>query len=255
MRATGDYHMHTTHSDGRATVAEMVEAGRRAGLLEMAITDHGPRNIGVGVASPATYRRIRLEAREAEAAGGPRVLLGAEADVLGLEGQIDLPEEVYRELDILLVGLHPYVWPADAAGGWLVAGNALSRWSRRVRESVRRANTEALCRCLYRHPVDVVTHPGLGMPVDVAEVARACARTGTAYEVNVGHLFQTVEELRVAAAEGACFIVNSDAHFPASVGKLEEGLRLLEEAGVPPERVLNTPAGGGLARRNHPRRH
>ncbi|MDR7402957.1 MAG: PHP domain-containing protein [Armatimonadota bacterium] len=249
MLVTGDYHMHTTYSDGRATVAEMVAAGRRAGLAEVAITDHGPRNIGVGVASPATYRRIRQEVREAETPGGPRVLLGAEADVLGREGQIDLPEEVYRELDILLVGLHPFVWPADAAGGWLVAGNALSRWSRRVWERVRRANTEALCRCLSRHPVDVVTHPGLGMPVDVAAVARACARTGTAYEVNVGHLYQTVDELRVAAAEGAFFIVNSDAHFPASVGRLDAGLRLLAEAGVPPERVLNTPAGGGLGGR------
>jgi putative hydrolase len=44
-----DYHVHTNHSDGCAGAAAMIDAARRAGLAEVALTDHGPRNIGVGV--------------------------------------------------------------------------------------------------------------------------------------------------------------------------------------------------------------
>ncbi len=36
----GDLHMHTTESDGRATLAEMAEAARERGLDYIAITDH-----------------------------------------------------------------------------------------------------------------------------------------------------------------------------------------------------------------------
>ncbi|MHB1126895.1 MAG: PHP domain-containing protein [Bacillota bacterium] len=241
MKIFADYHMHSKYSDGRSTIGEMMAAAQAKGLEEIAITDHGPRNIGVGVAGLETYHRIKEELQELNRASeGLKVLAGAEADVIGLDGEIDVPEKIYRELDVLLVGLHPYVWPASVVDGInIVVNNQLKNISSALYRKVVNDNTKALNECMYRHPVTAVTHPGLGMPVNIPEVARACAQTETAYEVNTGHDYQSVEELKIAAREGVQFILSSDAHYTDTVGNLEKGLELLIEAGVPTERIVN----------------
>ncbi|MHB1420119.1 MAG: PHP domain-containing protein [Bacillota bacterium] len=241
MKIFADYHMHTKYSDGRASIAEMYTAARAKGLEEIAITDHGPRNIGTGVSGLQTYQRIKKELQELNRDGAwPKALAGAEADVIGRNGDIDVPEKTYRELDVLLVGLHPYVWPASINDGLnLVVNNQLQKYSAALHRKVANDNTKALVECMYRHPVTAITHPGLGMPIDIPEVARACAQTETAYEVNTGHDFQSVEELKIASREGTNFILNSDAHFTDTVGDLEKGLELLLKAEVTPERILN----------------
>lgn len=239
MRFLGDYHLHTRYSDGRATMREMVEAARAKGLAEVAITDHGPRTIRIGVRQADTYLAIKSEAellnRELD---DIKILVGAEASVTGLNGEIDVPADIYQRLDRLLVGLHPYVRPHLSGIGMLV-GNPLRRLSKEFYRKAMNTNTKALVEVMNRHPVDVITHPGLVMPVDVGEVARACARRETFFEVNTGHLYQTPAEIRVAAKEGVKFILNSDAHFPETVGRLEQGLAILHEAGVPLEQIVN----------------
>ncbi|WP_258360925.1 PHP domain-containing protein [Moorella sulfitireducens] len=234
-----DYHVHTSNSDGRAGAGDMVAAACRAGLEEVALTDHGPRNIGVGTSSAGVFLRLKRKVATWQSPG-IRVLVGAEANVVGLKGEIDIPAAVYRQLDLLLVGLHPYVLPRDwPAARELVLANLLQERGRRWRERAIEANTRALMAALEKHPVFCVTHPGLGMPVDVESLARACARTGTFWEINVGHLYQHPRELAMAASYGVRFVVNSDAHQPATVGRLEEGWRLLRAAGVPLEQVIN----------------
>lgn len=234
-----DYHVHTRRSDGRASAEVMVAAARQAGLEEVALTDHGPRNIGVGVNAGGVYLRLKQKVAVWESPG-IQVLVGAEANIIGLNGEIDLPAAVYRQLDLLLVGLHPYVLPRNfQAARDLVLANQLQGRSRRWRERAVEANTRTLIAALDKHPIFGITHPGLGMPVDIEPLARACVRTGTLWEVNVGHLYQRPEELARAARCGVRFVVNSDAHQPATVGRLEEGWELLRAAGVPPEQVVN----------------
>lgn len=235
----GDYHVHTRNSDGRAAARDMVAAARRAGLEEVALTDHGPRNIGVGVNAANVFLRLKKKVAGWDTPD-IRVLVGAEANIVGLNGEIDIPAAVYRQLDLLLVGLHPYVLPRDwATARELVLANQLQGRSRRWRERAMEANTRALTAALEKHPVFCITHPGLEMPVDIEPLARVCARTGTLWEVNVGHCYQRPQELARVARWGVRFVVNSDAHQPATVGRLEEGWRLLRAAGVPPEQVIN----------------
>ncbi|MEW6663015.1 MAG: PHP domain-containing protein [Bacillota bacterium] len=239
MRFTGDYHMHTRYSDGRATMREMVEAARAKGLEEVAITDHGPHTIRIGVRQANTYLAIKSEAKLLnKELDNIKILVGAEASVTGVNGEIDVPPDIYQRLDRLLVGLHPYVWPHLSGIGMLV-GNPLRRLSKGLYQKAMNTNTKALVEVMNQHPVDVITHPGLDMPVDIGEVARACAKTDTFFEFNTGHFYQTPEEIRVAAKEGVKFILNSDAHFPETVGQLEQGLAVLEQAGVPVEQIVN----------------
>lgn len=241
MKIIGDFHTHSTYSDGRNTIVEMVDAARARGLKIIGVTDHGPANIGTGVRSPATYLLIKEEIGQLQKKRPDiKILLGAEADITGRDGSIDIPEEIISELDYLMVGLHPYVWPKGFSDGLSFSlpnlmgmmFDGCSRWAAGI-------NTQALVAAVNRYPVRVVTHPGLGMAVDVEKLAAACAARDAAYEINVGHNFQTVGEIKRAAECGVKFIINSDSHFTRSVGVLDSGLALLTHAQVPPAQVMN----------------
>lgn len=241
MKFSGDYHMHSTYSDGRFSVREMVNAGRQKGLKVMAITDHGPHNVGFGVKNAATFLEVKKELnRLGNEYEDIRLLCGCEADITGLDGEIDVPPDIYRQLDVLIVGLHPLARPEKLTDIWsLNVRNQCWRVSKGTRRKVTNSNTKTLLAAMDKQPIDIISHPGLGMPIDVPEVARACARHGTFYEINTGHSFPPVEDVRLALQEGPDFIVDSDAHFTASVGMLEYGSSVLEQAGVPLDRIAN----------------
>lgn len=242
MEIWGDYHTHTVYSDGRGTVLENVLAAKEKGLKEVGITDHGPRNVGVGVERAETFLVIQAEARRInECFDRPWVLVGAEADVIDVDGALDVPRSIARELDLLIAGLHPYVLPAKAQGFTdFIVPNQLKAWSRWQQEKARNVNTKALIEAINRYPVDIVSHPDLQMPVDLEELARACVRCGVAMEINTGHRYDRREVAMAALKEGAEVVVNSDAHFPEMVGELEEGLLLLQKINFPPEKIRNT---------------
>jgi DNA polymerase (family 10) len=102
----GDLHMHTTATDGRATLEEMVEAARQRGHEYIAITDHSKR---VTMAKGLDARRLRAEwkaidklARKIE---GLTILKGIELDILE-NGQLDLPDDVLQEADWVVASIH-----------------------------------------------------------------------------------------------------------------------------------------------------
>ncbi|HWI54505.1 MAG TPA: PHP domain-containing protein [Desulfobacteria bacterium] len=241
MEFYADWHTHSKYSDGRGTIAENVVAAIDKGLEELAITDHGPSNIGVGVETPGTYLKIKEEIRALnEKFPEIKVKTGAEADIVGLDGAIDIPHEIARSLDILIVGMHPYVVPSEMEGAWSIVGvNQLAKLSGDARDKARVNNTKALKEVVSNYDVDFISHPDLQMPVDISELAAFCAAHDTALEINTGHNYDKEELVRTALKEGVNFVVNSDAHYPSTVGNLSSGGELLEKFKVPVERVLN----------------
>lgn len=248
MRLFADYHTHTTYSDGRGTPAENIAAAAQKGLKEVAITDHGPKGIGIGVASPETFLAIKeevagLSGRFPEI----KALVGAEAAVTGRDGRLDLPGDIIDRLDLLIAGLHPYYIPEtlDDALNYTLP-NLLCKVSRSCREKVRSTNTKALVETVNRYRVDIVSHPDLMLPADPDELARACAARGTALEVNTGHHYNKEETVRAARRHGCTLAINSDAHYPETVGELASGAALVERLGFPPEKVINAVLQGEL---------
>jgi len=220
----------------------MVEAARLKGLKEVGIADHGPANIGTGVKTAETYLKIKDEVQKlSDTFPGLKILVGAEANIVGLAGELDINNRVIKELDYLLVGLHPYVKPDDLKTAWnYVLRNQLVKIYKGLKEKVKNINTKTLIDSLYKYNVLAVTHPGLKMDVDYQELTRACIKTNTALEINTGHYFPGISELLAIADSGVNFIVNSDAHFPETVGEFDYGSYILTKVGIPEERVLNS---------------
>jgi DNA polymerase (family 10) len=103
----GDLHMHTTATDGQATLEEMVEAARRRGLRYIAITDHSQR---VSMARGLDSQRLLAQWQEIDQLnrnldGDMVVLKGIECDILE-KGGMDLPDDVLAQADWVMASIH-----------------------------------------------------------------------------------------------------------------------------------------------------
>ena len=102
----GDLHVHTTWSDGKASVLEMGEAARARGYDYVAICDH-TRNVRLVPGLDADD--VRRQGEEIHAANERldpfRVLRGIECDILP-DGTLDLPDDVLAELDWVQASVH-----------------------------------------------------------------------------------------------------------------------------------------------------
>lgn len=240
-----DYHTHTRFSHGRSTVLENVRAARERGLEAVAISDHGPANLfGIGVASLDSFDAIRREVIEAqEMYPDMKVLLGVEANVISVDGRLDIPLEMQERFDVVLVGLHPMVqWRPLREGIGLIARNLLGGRILDWKEEARWLNTTAIVNAVLSNRVHAVTHPGYRLSIDTEILAKACARTGCALEINSSHTHTTVEYIQIAKDAGARFVLGSDAHSAERVGDLGRAAAMARNAGLDSADILNVRA-------------
>lgn len=236
-----DYHTHTLHSHGKGTVEENILAAKARGLEEVAITDHGPAALPWIRANLDDFLEIKKEVRDhSQDIGGIRALVGVECNVISSDGRLDVPRQILQQMDVVLAGLHPIAPPRTFRDRWKMYGqNFLGRYSRRMARKARTDNTKAVVEAVHSYEIDIITHPGYQLAINTAELARACAKRGTAMEINAGHDHMTVEYCRVAAREGVKFALSSDAHRPGEVGKLDHAVALAVQAGLSADQIIN----------------
>jgi DNA polymerase (family X) len=222
----GDLHMHTTYSDGRDTVRQMVQASRAAGYEYIAITDHSEHAGASRTLQLDDLHRQRDEVeRLRQQFPDMTILHGIEVDIMP-DGSLDCPDVVLAGLDIVLASLH------DGAG------------------HDRRKLTNR-CLAAIRHPlVSVITHPANqlvgrreGYDMDFDAVYAAAAETGTALEVDgaPSHLDLSGERARDAVAAGVTLVIDSDCHrSPALDRQMRMGVGTARRGWVEARHVLNT---------------
>lgn len=240
MKVWADLHTHTRYSHGRGTVRENVEAAIKKGLKAVGISEHGPANIGIGAALD-DFKRIKEEIYNLrEEYREIKILFGCEANIISVDGKLDLPEKLLEELDYVMVGLHPMVWGSTLRDFFhIFLGNFALKRIARLGPKVMEQNTRALVNAIKNYRIDVITHPGLHVPIDTATLAEAAASRGTALEINAGHGYMTIEYVRIAKSLGAKFTIGSDAHSPEKVGELKRGIEIAVKGGLTEEDVIN----------------
>ena len=241
MLLYGDYHTHTTysrHGHGKGTVLENASVAADKGLKQIAITDHGFNHEFYGIRRkdiPELKEDI-LNAREVT---GVDILLGVEANLISLDGNVDVREEDYEFLDIFLMGYHRMVKTTTFRDKvYLNWANDMAKIFRPSMEKINR-NTTAFLKALDKYPIDIITHLNYGFPTDTLAVARMAKEKGTLVELNGKRINFTDQELEIMASEGVKFIVNSDAHSPERVGECNNALNIIFRLGIPLSQVVN----------------
>ena len=252
-RMVFDYHTHTTYSHGfivphgKGTVEENVQAAVDRGLREIAISDHGPGHIYYGI-KRKKFGDLRHDIEESQKRHPEiKIWMSCETNLIDKGNYLDVSPEEAGSFDFLIGGYHYGVMKCHAAENWLGArrhyqeggNNGLDMETSRGYEKMREINTEMYIKALHANDLRILTHPGDKGPVDIREVAKACAETDTWMEINTWHMHLTVEEIEIAMKEDVKFVISSDAHTPNRVGSYLKGLERAFKAGLDPERIVN----------------
>ncbi|MDP2653927.1 MAG: DNA polymerase/3'-5' exonuclease PolX [Candidatus Omnitrophota bacterium] len=221
----GEVHVHSTWSDGRNTIADMAEAARKRGYEYLAVSDHSERlRVARGV-SPADLKKKKAEIDKLNAKlKGFRVLFGTEVEI-DSDGNLDYNEAILGGFDVVVASIH---------SGFEQGREQLTR--------------RLVTACRSRH-VDIIAHPtgrhiGKREPydIDLKEVCRAAADTGTALEINAFPIRLDLDSANVyfARSQGVKFVINTDAHAVEHLDHMRFGVSIARRGWLTKDRVLNT---------------
>ncbi|MCA9104350.1 MAG: DNA polymerase/3'-5' exonuclease PolX [Planctomycetales bacterium] len=230
----GDLHMHTTATDGTASIEEMARGAYDLGLRYIVISDHSQR---VAMARGLDEERLLAQWREVDELDrawsqelGFRILKGIECDILE-DGTMDLSDEVLAQADWVTASIH--------------------YGQNQPREQI----TERMLNAV-RHPsVDVIAHPTGRLllrrepyEVDLPAVMQACVEHGKALELNANPHRLDLDDVQVArcAELGIPVTISSDAHSVSGLTVLRCGVIQARRGGLTANDVLNTRDADGF---------
>ncbi len=213
----GDLHMHTTYSDGRATLDEMVAAAKAFGHSYIAICDHAGRLAG-GALERQAEEITALDVK------GIQVLRGVEVDIRR-DGTVNMDDELLAGLDWVMASIHSGF---DASRGEL---------------------TKRMCAAMENPHVDCIGHPTgrklnkrAAYDLDFDAVFATASDTGTFLEVNAqpDRLDLMSAHARAATMAGVKIVVSTDAHRTHELENLELGVFQARRGWLTKDDVVNT---------------
>ncbi|HET8713251.1 MAG TPA: DNA polymerase/3'-5' exonuclease PolX [Gemmatimonadales bacterium] len=219
----GDLQMHTDASDGRATLAEMIDAARALNYEYIAITDHSPRTSMAG----QTPAEIRAQWKEIDRLNkgmrGFRVLKSVEMDILE-NGKLDLPDDLLAEADYVVATIH----------------YGLKQTERQL--------TDRLLAAIANRWVDAIGHPTgrrlpdrPSYPLDFDAVAKAAAAAKCLLEINGSERMDLPDTLAAAArSHGVRFVLSTDAHNTRELEFMKFAVAVARRAWLTAADILNT---------------
>ena len=221
----GDLQMHTTASDGRASVEEMAQAAKQLGYEYILITDHSKAvTIANGLNEQRAVENIQRIKAARQKVKGIKIWAGTEVDILG-DGSLDYPDEILKQFDIVLASVHSRMnMPADEM-------------------------TTRLVKALANPYIRILGHP-TGRQIlkrdpfvfDLKKVFAAAKEHGAILELNGNpeRLDLCDRHLKLARDRGMKVIISTDAHSPEHFKLMHYGVVTARRGWLSKEDVLNT---------------
>lgn len=233
----GDLHLHSNWSDGSAPIEEMMATAVALGHDYCALTDHSPRlTIAKGLSPQRLRDQLEVIDGLRERFAPLRILTGIEVDILD-DGSLDQEEGLLERLDVVVASVHSKLAMEPGA------------MTRRMVRAVCNPRVKVLGHCTGR----LVTGGRGRRPesrFDAEAVFTACREHNTAVEINCRpeRRDPPTRLLHLAHELGCLFSIDTDAHAPGQLDFLGFGAQRALDAGIAPERIVNTwPAEALLA--------
>lgn len=234
----GDLHMHTTATDGKASIEEMADAARGLGLSYIAITDHSQR---VSMANGLTPERLldqwkRIDQLNATSDDDFVILKGIECDILEAGG-MDLTDEVLAQGDFIIASVHY------------------------GQNQPRQQITDRIIGAIENPYVSMVAHPTGRLlnkreayDVDIDAVFQAAKANRKMIELNANPIRLDLNDIHLLAAKthGIPVVINTDAHRTEGLTNMRFGIKQARRGCLSAADVANTlPLAEFLKKINH----
>ena len=221
----GDFHMHTTWSDGGYSIREMVEACRDRGYTHMVITDHTQY---LKIANGLTPERVRNQISEVRKLNDEyediEIFCGTEMDILP-DGSLDFEDDLLRDLDFVIASIH-------------------SNFNQTQEQIMNRLHTAMKNPyvTMIAHPTGRIIGQRDGYNPDVPQLIEWAKKYDKILELNGNpHRFDlAVDYLKMAQDAGVKIAVNTDAHTIDQLEHMEIGVKYAQKAWLKKETVVNT---------------
>ncbi len=220
----GMVHCHTTYSDGKHGVEQMVAAAEAMGMKYITITDHSPTAFYAGGVKLDRLQRQWEEIDEVQEKTKIKILKGTEADIVA-DGSLDYPDWILEQFDVIVASIHArYKMDEDKMTRRIVTA---------MRQPVFKIWGHALGRLIQKRP-----------PFDcrVEEILDVIAESRAAVEVNGDPYRLDMEPrwLREARKRKIKFVISVDAHSTGALNNVKFGVGIARRAWIRRGEVLNT---------------
>jgi len=217
----GDLHVHSIYSDGTLSLSEIAEAVKNIGYEYIAVCDHSQ---SVKYANGLTPDRIIKQIEEIDEVNkklkGIRLLKGTEVDIL-YDGQLDFPDEILKQLDIVVAAIHI---------------------------GFKKNVTERMLKAMENPFVNIIAHPSgrlisrrEGYDVDLERIIEGAQKWGVALELNSYYDRLDLNEfyLKKAKDKGVRISLGTDAHNANGLKMMRFGVGIARRAWLEKKDILN----------------
>ncbi|HKE56748.1 MAG TPA: PHP domain-containing protein, partial [Pyrinomonadaceae bacterium] len=220
----GMVHCHTTYSDGKHGLEDMVRAAESMGMKYITITDHSPTAFYAGGLTIDRLRRQWDEIDEVQEKVKIKILRGTESDIVA-DGGLDYPDRILEQLDVIVASIHSrYKMDAKKMTERIVTA---------MRQPVFKIWGHALGRLIQRRPP---------IECDVERILDVIAESKAAIEINGDPYRLDLEPnwVREARKRKIKFVISVDAHSMGALANVRYGVAMARRGWVEKKEVLNT---------------
>ena len=220
----GMVHCHTTYSDGKHSIEEMVRAAEAMGMKYITITDHSPTAFYAGGVTLDRLKRQWEEIDEVQEKVKIRILRGTESDIVA-NGALDYPDRILQQFDVIVASIHSrYKMDSEKMTQRIVTA---------MRQPFFKIWGHALGRKIQSRPP---------FDCDVDRILDVIAESEAAIEVNGDPYRLDMEPrwIREARKRKIKFVISVDAHSMGALHNVKYGVGIARRGWVRKGEVLNT---------------
>ena len=221
----GDLHLHTKWSDGAHTIRQMAEEAKKRGYNYIAITDHSQ---SLKFAGGLTEERLREQIEEIQKLNQEldnfTVLTGIEVDIKS-DGSLDFSDEILSKLDVVVAAIH----------------SGFKQESKIITERIIKAMQNKFVH-IIAHPTGRLIRYREAYQVDINEMIKVAAETGTVLEINAHPERLDLNDVycRMAKDRGVQLAIDTDAHSAEGLANMDFGVAVARRGWLEEKDIINT---------------
>ena len=221
----GDFHAHSTYSDGRSSIAEMADTAKKLGYAYINITDHSQ---SLKVARGLSLAELKKKRREIEKLNEKlknfRIFYGTEVDI-DSGGKIDYSDSILKDFDIVVAAIHTGFKQSRA------------QLTKRLISACKNKNVD-----IISHPTGRLWGTRDAYEIDFDEVLKTASDYGTILEINAYPLRLDLNDAncRRAKEKGVKLAIGSDSHSANQLKSMYLGVAVARRGWLTKNDVINT---------------